>query len=45
MKFSSHFSVPSQKWQGIGENDKAAELLGSFKSCWFFSSSTWGRSK
>jgi hypothetical protein len=21
MKLSSHFSVPSQKWQGIGEND------------------------
>jgi hypothetical protein len=27
MKFPSHFSVPSQKWQGIGENDIGDDQL------------------
>ena len=27
MKFPSHFSVPSRKWQGIGENDIGDDQL------------------
>ena len=27
MKFPSHFSLPSQKWQGIGENDIGNDQL------------------
>ena len=27
MKSPSHFSVPSQKWQGIGENDIGDDQL------------------